>query len=418
MLLSVFASVLSTLWLGRLLGPVGLAVTAAFVAVELCVAAVFQALASGTMSLLARDVGAGSDRASRIVTTAVTLTTIVGAILCLFGVAISEPLARLLTDDPVVRPLLRSYAIGFAVATPLLGLATLGIAIFAAAGWAQVAFWRGAFELVLLVVFIPVAVEHVGVIGAPLAVLLASLIVVAGMAVTLSRQWTALRFGPRPSRVFVVDLPLWREIVAIGGPPQIGRLSSFVAFGIMIGLVARDSTVLAGALGIAYRLLTIATTFGFGFSRAQAIVAGQCIGARRATRAIRSLWSSLVLGTLVGVVLVFLQPFAGPLVRLFSDDPVVVDATMHAASTWRWLVIAVTAWYIFVAAYSATGAVNLASAMTVASDAIALVVFWGVGEPWSTAAIWGVVVQHVARVLLLACLVRHGFLAPVARRAA
>jgi Na+-driven multidrug efflux pump len=234
------------------------------------------------------------------------------------------------------------------------------------------------------------------------------------MAWTLWTGWTDLRLGVRPSKLFVADRGVWRSIAKIGGPPQIGRLTNFVAFGFIVGLVLRESAMLAAAFGVAYRLLTVASTAGYGFSRAQAIIAGQCIGAGKHDRAIASLWVACMLALIVGLALIVLAPLATPLVRLFTTDVRVVAATMDALASWRWIVLAASAWYIFLAAYSATARVGVASAMTVVSDLLAVSVMLALGTPQSSAALWAIATQHVARAVLLALLLRPAFLTPLA----
>ncbi|HTL33405.1 MAG TPA: MATE family efflux transporter, partial [Kofleriaceae bacterium] len=350
MMLAVVGGMMSALFLGRIVGTIGLALAASIAAVELCVSVVFQALANGTMSLLSREIGAGSERAGRIVQSSLLLTALVGCVLCVLGLALCDPLSVLLSDNADLQPLLRAYLIGLAFATTPVGLATVGIAIFAAAGWAQVAFWRGIVEIVLLAVLTPLFIDQLGVIGAPLAQCVASCAAIAWMAWTLWTGWTDLRLGVRPSKLFVADRGVWRSIAKIGGPPQIGRLTNFVAFGFIVGLVLRESAMLAAAFGVAYRLLTVASTAGYGFSRAQAIIAGQCIGAGKHDRAIASLWVACMLALIVGLALIVLAPLATPLVRLFTTDVRVVAATMDALASWRWIVLAASAWYIFLAA--------------------------------------------------------------------
>jgi Na+-driven multidrug efflux pump len=412
MMLSVLGGMVCTLFLGRILGSTGLAVAASMAAVELGISVVFQALANGAMVVLARAIGAGSDRAGRIVMTSLLLTALVGSALCVIGLVTSGPVAALLAEGEM-QPLVRSYLIGFALATPPLGIAMVSIAIFAAAGWAQVAFWRGIGELVLLAIFAPLFIERLGVIGAPLALCAASVLTMLGMLWTLVRRWDELRLGPRPW--IVVDRSVWRSIAAIGVPPQIGRLSSTIAYGFMVGLVLRESATLAAAIGVAFRLLTIATTPGIGLSRAQAIVAGQCIGARKPERAIRSLGVAFAIAAGTGLILGLLAPLATPLVELFTSEAPVIAATMETLDIWRWLVFVVSAWYIFLGAYSATGRVGVASVLMIVSDALAIGVMLMLDTSWSAAAPWAIATQHVARAVLLALLLRRAYLAPLAR---
>ncbi len=111
--------------------------------------------------------------------------------------------------------------------------------------------------------------------------------------------------------------------VAVPGVVQylIGTASWLALFRI---LAAFGSDALAGYT-IAVRILIFALLPSWGMGNAAATLVGQNLGARQPERAERSVWmASFINMVFLGLVAVAMIVYAGPLIRLFTDEPGVV----------------------------------------------------------------------------------------------
>lgn len=139
-------------------------------------------------------------------------------------------------------------------------------------------------------------------------------------AISLRGSW-----GWRP-RVVVA-----RQIFALGIPAAVEQMLSSGAFMTLIAVVALIGTPALAAQQIAFTALSTAFLPGLAFSIATTALVGQSIGARRPADARRAWVISLRWGVgwlAVGALLIGV--FAAPVMRLFSDDPPVIDAGVAA----------------------------------------------------------------------------------------
>jgi len=116
--------------------------------------------------------------------------------------------------------------------------------------------------------------------------------------------------------------PLIRRIVSIGGLASIGNTGTALGFSIMNGALARIGTAVLSAFGIGNAFISIVTMPAMGLGQATATMVGQNLGAERADRAQKSVWSGIAIssGILVSAaVLVFL--LREHLIGFFLSDP-------------------------------------------------------------------------------------------------
>lgn len=139
-------------------------------------------------------------------------------------------------------------------------------------------------------------------------------------AISLRGAWG---WRPRPA--------VARQIFTLGVPAAVEQVLSSGAFMTLIAVVALIGTPALAAQQIAFTALSIAFLPGLAFGIATTALVGQSFGARRPADARRAWAISLRWGVAwlaVGALLVGL--FAGPIMRLFSDDAPVVDAGVAA----------------------------------------------------------------------------------------
>ncbi len=128
-----------------------------------------------------------------------------------------------------------------------------------------------------------------------------------------------------------IDIESLRTIFRIARTGVVQMLiatTSWVA--LMRIMAAFGSSVIAG-YGIAIRVVLFALLPSWGLGNAAATLVGQNLGAKNPERAEAAVWKAAFYNLLflggIGVVFVAL---GGPIVRLFNDDPVIVDSGSHA----------------------------------------------------------------------------------------
>jgi len=286
-------------------------------------------LGIGATATVSRRIGEGDpDGAARAAVQAIVLGLVLSVAIGVFGVAMAPRLLEWMGASPGV------VATGTSFARVMLGgnaailLLFLVNAIFRGAGDAAIAMrvlWLANLINIVLapcLIFGPGPFPELGVTGAAVAT------TIGRGTGALFALWHLVRPGGRIT-VGRRHLRVQPELLA-----RIVRLSASGAFQVLIGtaswigLVRIISTFGSAALAgytIGIRIVLFALLPSFGMSSAAATMVGQALGARKPERAEQAVWKAgfynlCFLGS-VGLCFVL---FAGPLVRLFTDDPAIV----------------------------------------------------------------------------------------------
>jgi putative MATE family efflux protein len=163
---------------------------------------------------------------------------------------------------------------------------------------------------------------RLGVTGAAVATTAGRAVGVLLQLYALSRRDGRLSIGARHLRL---DLPLMGRMLRLSSTATLQVLIGTASWiGLVRVLSIFGSAALAGYT-IGMRVITFALLPSWGLSNAASTLGGQALGARKPDRAEAAVWRAGALNmgflTVVGVVLVVA---AGPLTRVFTDDPAVV----------------------------------------------------------------------------------------------
>jgi putative MATE family efflux protein len=172
---------------------------------------------------------------------------------------------------------------------------------------------------------------ELGVTGAAVATNIGRGTAVIYQIVTLARGGSRVRVGRNDLRV---DLPIMASVLRLSGS---GTLQILIGTASYVGLVrivsVFGSTALAGyTIGI--RVIVFALLPAFGISNAAATMVGQNLGAGRPDRAERAVWTAAIYNMiLLGVVGLIFVAAAGPIARVFTDDPAVLPFAVGCLRT-------------------------------------------------------------------------------------
>ncbi|MGH7788976.1 MAG: MATE family efflux transporter [Candidatus Binatia bacterium] len=288
------------------------------------------ALATGTVALVARAVGANDhDHAEAVLVQSLYSAVVLGLVIALPVYRWAPELVGIFKVDAQVI----EAGTGF-VRMIMLGVPAMVIFAVIAAGLRGAGDMRTPLLIGGLVNVVNVCAAYVlifgklglpalGVRGAALASALAFNVGMLLAIASLLRPTSALRL--RHAHL-TPHLGLTRRLAAVGLPTGLEQLLMQFGFLLYLGIAARYGTPAVAAYFIGVRILALSFLPGFGFSAAASTIVGQQLGARQPEAAERSGWAANRLAMMamsVAGLLIFI--FARPIAALFIDDAEVID---------------------------------------------------------------------------------------------
>ena len=326
-------NVVDTIYIGRGVGSIGIAaVTMAFPAM-IFLMAMGQMVGIGAASVVSRNLGARDlKKAELTLGNAIGLTLVAGVVVTLVTVPNISALLGLFGASESVYPQAKEY-LEVVLLGAFFSMFSMGINNIARAeGNARVAMVTMILGAGINIVLDPVFifVLHMGVRGAAIATVISHVVTtvyitryfLSGKS-TLRLRWTSLR----------IDRSLSTEILAVGAPAFVRMgAASFIVLIInrTLGFYSGDMAI--AAFGIANRAMMFAAMPLMGIAQGLQPILGFSYGARRFDRAFDVTKFALVVASAVaavGFLLLALAP--GPIVRIFTTDPVLIEQGVHAA---------------------------------------------------------------------------------------
>ena len=179
-------------------------------------------------------------------------------------------------------------------------------------------------------------VPRMGMLGAAWATILARIVVLVPVAIVGLKRFRVGLPDARPAP----DLAVMRRIAAIGWPTG-AQFALRIGAGLLVNsLVARYFTTDADqsattAMGLVFRLDTMAIFVAMGWGSAAQTFVGQNLGAKQLRRAKRSGWVTAAYDAASNVaIVVLLLAFGERVLRLFDDD----DVPVRVAMLYLWIV--------------------------------------------------------------------------------
>jgi len=316
-------------WVGRLgkeaVAGVGIAGNLNFITL-----AVTQMLSVGITTLVSHAAGRKDrDRALLVFNQSQVLSLIVGVLFFIVGMATRSIYVSALGPDPITAGLASDYLLWFIPAMSLqFGMVAMGAALRGTGNFRPGMIVSTA-SVILNMVLAPFLIfgwvthRPYGVAGAAISTLVSVAVACVWFTGYFLAKSSYLRFVPS---TWTPDLALWKKMLGIGLPAG-AEFALLAVYLVIVYIVSRSfgSAAQAG-FGIGMRIVQARFTpvVALGFSVAP--VAGQNFGAHQPER-VRATFRSAALMA-AGAMVVFTaicQAAAGPMVRVFSSDPQVVD---------------------------------------------------------------------------------------------
>jgi putative MATE family efflux protein len=283
------------------------------------------AMGGGVSSAIARAQGAGeAAMARRLVVHALVIAAAMAALFTLLLLALGRPVYALLGG--------RGQALEAALAYSdvVFGGA---LAVWLANTLASVL--RGSGNMVIpaaalvaaAVVHVPLSgllVARIGIAGAGFAYVTTFSLAAAAMAAVVFRRASALR--PRRAD-FALEPRLFREILRVGLVSSLSAVQTVLTAVILTGIVGSFGAAALAGYGVGVRLELLQIPLVFAVGQALVALVGTHVGAGHIERAKAIAWTGAGVGCAMSLAIgaaAWLFPLGW--VRLFSDDPGVLDA--------------------------------------------------------------------------------------------
>ena len=329
-LLQTMLGIVDTLLVARL-GAAAIAGVGTGIQLTFFLISALAAVTIGASILVAHAAGARDTvGANRLAKQALTWGTLISVPLALLSVVLSGPLIAIFGLEPEVAVIAGDYWRIVAGSSTLLILMLAAGAVMRGAGDSRTPMLATLLANVInagaayVLIFGHFGLPALGAAGSAWAASLGRLVGAAMLIAILlrGRGLISVRggWGWRP------DLTVARRIFSLGVPAAVEQLLITLSFLTLTIVVASLGTAALAAQRLSFTAMSVAFLPGFGFAIAATALVGQSLGGRRpaeaaAAASIATRWAALWMGAL-GVIYFF---FGEPIMRIFSDDPAVID---------------------------------------------------------------------------------------------
>ena len=316
-------------WLGKV-GKTALAAPTITFNVIFTVLALASGLAMGGTTMIGQFKGAGDeDMVSKSAGNTFTIIFIIAFILSLAGFIFADRILILLkTPDDAFTYTLQYMRITFAGMPFVFGYFIFQ-GIMQGYGNTVIPMKVNALTVILNVILDPILIFGIGpiprmeVMGAGIATVISQFIAsLIGMYFLFT--------GKYGIRIRLPDLKLQGRIVKgilkIGLPVSFSQAGTALGFTLLMGLVNTLGSGVVSAFGIGNRIISLLTMPAMGLANGNSIMVAQNIGAGNLKRAEKSVWTAVLMNTVLLFILTTLLFFLGQyVVKFFINDPEVIN---------------------------------------------------------------------------------------------
>jgi len=315
--LQMLMPLISSLWVGNLLGSAAFAAVTIGTTVTTLVLAFVIGMNNATLTIFAQLRGGGEQEAMRSYLSAFIATMLVLALVTIaVGVLFTEPLLILLNAPDSILDLAARYLRIIFLGVLFLGGYNFIGAVLRAFGDSRTPLHFVLVATVLNAIFAPLLIARLGIAGAAYATVLAQ-----AAAFAYSLFWLARKFGYRSLKLERPRFAQVRTILQLGVPSGAQMIVIYAGMTVILAIVNTFGAGVVAGFGAAQRLDNVILLPAVALGIAVNAMAAQNIGAQDWGRVARITRAGLVyvLGIMLTIAaLLFI--FAEPLVRLFIQD--------------------------------------------------------------------------------------------------
>ena len=323
-------NLVDTFFVGRL-GADELAAMSFTFPVVLVISSLARGLSVGTSAVLSRAIGEGSRRqVRRLATDSLLLSFLVVVVFVIIGLVTIDPLFRFLGADERILSLIRRYMRIWYPGVAFVVIPMVGNGAIRATGDTKTPSLIMVVAIIVNLTFDPLLIFGIGPFprleleGAAIATIMARATTLIVSILILSKRDKMLTVAKVKIREVLAS---WKRVLYIGLPAAGTMIIIPLATGIITRMVSAYGPASVAGFGVASRIEGFALTVVAALGTVVIPFVGQNLGAGKIDRVRSGLRFcqifSLAWGAMIFVLLVFI---ARPVVRIFNDNPQIVDS--------------------------------------------------------------------------------------------
>lgn len=333
MFVQSFYNVINTIFMGKFVDSLAIAALSIVFPIQMITWGLSQMVGMGGASVISRFLGAGKNAdAERAIGNGVSISILLGIALTITIMPFAEFWLRLIGTSDEVMVYAKPYLIIITSCVTFNIFAMALLSFVRAEGNTRVgmvAMIMGAILSIILDAIFVIPLK-MGVAGAALATVISQVVAMVYLLTYYLSGSSYLKIHLPNLRL---DLKILKPIFAIGVSAFVQTAASSLSTILLLNMIINygGDTELS-AFGIVQRVLMFAGMPGMVFGQALQPILGYNYGAKRFGLALKSIKFSLIVSTsLTTLACIILYLIPGPIIRIFTDDPQLIDAGIHAS---------------------------------------------------------------------------------------
>jgi len=340
MIVMALYNVIDTIFIGRSVGPLGIAGISIVFPIQMIVLAIGLMIGLGAASVISRSLGAGDkEKANLILGNAVSFTFMISLLFTLSGLVFIDPLLKIFGVTPSIYPFAFDYMKIILLGTLFFTFSMATNNIIRSGGHAKVAMTSMVLGAGLNIILDPIFIFafKMGVSGAALASVLAQSIAVIYILFFFRSGKSTLNLKLSS---LGLNFKLIREIITIGFSAFARQFAGSLIFIVVNNTLKIYSGEMAiAAYGIILRLLRFLFMPMFGIAQGLQPVVGFNYGAGRVDNVQKANKIAIVTVSVIAFIgFLIVQLFSRTLFGIFTNDPELIEIGSNAL---RLMVLAV-----------------------------------------------------------------------------
>ena len=393
MLVMTLYNVVDTIFIGRYVGPLGIAGLSIVFPIQMLAMGMGQMAGMGGASLISRLLGEGKDsRAQRALGNSLSSMAVLTMIVLIAGEVAPDLWLRLIGSSETILPYAREYLVIILVGMVFQTISMAFNGLVRAEGNARVAMMGmivgAGLNIVLDAIF--VVLLEMGIAGAAWATVIAMLCSTLYFLGYYRSGKSHLRITRRD---LVFDFSILKPIYSIGIASLVMTMAnslSVIVINRLLGYYGGDYAI--STFGIINRIIMFAIMPGLVISQGLQPILGYNYGARRYGLALKSILIAIGWSTgfcVVSFCLLYFLPHV--FIKIFTNDPQLISEAVHASKRIFFFIYLVGVAFVGMMSFQALGKVFRAFITSAARPALFMIPlvlimshFWGTDGVW-----WG-----------------------------
>lgn len=327
MMVMALFNVVDTIFVGRGVGPLGIAGVTIVFPIQMFIMAIAQMIGIGGASIVSRALGSdNTDRAERTMGTMMLSALLIGTVVTIIGYLLTDPLLRVFGATDTILPYAREYLVIMLIGNLYFPYAVASNSVIRAEGRAGYAMITMLISAILNIILDPIFIFwlDMGVRGAAVATVIAK---------AVTAIWVTFYFVSRKStlrlhlRNFKFHRGITGELFAIGTASFVRMVAASILVVTVNNILARlGGDLYIAIMGIVIRLMQFFVMPMFGVAQGLQPIAGYNYGAKRYDKSKRAVMIALAAATAIsifGFLLLFFQ--AEQFLMLFTKETELIE---------------------------------------------------------------------------------------------